>query len=157
MSHEVSQYLGLGFTGHLKKPIERKHFIATIAKYLTTNTGEKSLTDQVLDSNTLVNKVDKSLSQVDLSDLVAEFKANLSIDKRALILYSDNGDIKKIAYLAHRLAGAAQMFGFVELNQAAKELETIIKRESMTDKPAHLLIGELTHCLIDEINLIEQQ
>ena len=164
MSHEVSQYLGLGFTGHLKKPIERKHFIATIAKYFTTKTDEKSLTDQpnkaaeqVLDSNELVNKADKSLSQVDLSDLIAEFKANLSNDKRDLVRYSDNDNIKNIASLAHRLAGAAQMFGFVELNQAAKELETIIKKESMTDKPEHLLIGELTHCLIDEINLIEQQ
>ena len=164
MSHEVSQYLGLGFTGHLKKPIERKLFIATIAKYFTAHNEKISFTDQknksaehALTPNEVVNKVDKSLSQVDLSDLVAEFKANLSNDKRDLILYSDNDDIKKISYLAHRLAGAAQMFGFVELNQAAKELETIIKRESMTDKPAHLLIGELTHCLIDEINLIEQQ
>ncbi len=49
------------------------------------------------------------------------------------------------------------MFGFAELNQAAKELETIIKKESMSDEPEHELIGELTHCLVDEINLIEQQ
>ncbi|PKI13088.1 hybrid sensor histidine kinase/response regulator [Colwellia sp. 12G3] len=164
MSHEVSQYLELGFTGHLKKPIERKHFIAVIAKYFTTKPHESPLTDslgrqkqQTLIKNELVNKVEESLSQVDLSDLVVEFKANLSRDKQGLILYSDNNDIKNIACLAHRLAGAAQMFGFIELNQAAQELETIIKKESMTDKPDHLMISDLTHCLVDEINLIEQQ
>ena len=164
MSHEVSQYLGLGFTGHLKKPIERKHFIATIAKYLTSNTDEdvlinssNKLTEQALATSELINKAQESFSQVDLSDLIAEFKANLSKDKEDLVRYSDNADINKIASLAHRLAGAAQMFGFVELNQAAKELETIIKKESMKDKQAHDLISELTHCLVDEINLIEQQ
>ena len=164
MSHEVSQYLGLGFTGHLKKPIERKHFIATIAKYLTSNTDEdvlinssNKLTGQALATSELINKAQENFSQVDLSDLIAEFKANLSKDKEALVRYSDNGDIKKIASLAHQLAGAAQMFGFVELNQAAKELETIIKKESMKDKQTNDLISELTHCLVDEINFIEQQ
>ena len=164
MSHEVSQYLGLGFTGHLKKPIERKHFIATIAKYLTSNANESSLDNSKnnrvgppLSASELINKAEKSVSEVDLSDLITEFKANLSKDKVELVQYCDKGDIKKIASLAHRLAGAAQMFGFVELNQAAKELETIIKKKSMTNKPEQELIGELTHCLVDEINLIEQQ
>ena len=164
MSHEVSQYLELGFTGHLKKPIERKNFIAAIAKYFTASTQVSSFTDslntsdlQALSTNEVVDKAEKSLVQVDLSDLVAEFKANLSKDKRDLVLYSNNDDIKNISSLAHRLAGAAQMFGFVELNQAAQALETLIKRESMTDQPNHSIISELTHCLVDEINLIEQQ
>jgi signal transduction histidine kinase/DNA-binding response OmpR family regulator len=164
MSHEVSQYLALGFTGHLKKPIERKPFIAAIAKYFTTKSIDNSLTSSskmagqpFLNINEVVDKAEQSLSQVDLSDLVAEFKANLSNDKQDLVIYRDNDDIKNIAFLAHRLAGAAQMFGFVELNQAAQELETIIKKESMTDKSQNLIISELTHCLIDEINLIEQQ
>lgn len=164
MSHEVSQYLGLGFTGHLKKPIERKNFIATIAKYFKVNTDENLLTDQPstlvkqsLITPAVLHKAEEKFSHVDLSDLVIEFQANLSNDKRDLIVYSGNSDINKIATLAHRLAGAAQMFGFIELNQAAKELENTIKKELMKDKPEYLLVGELTHCLVDEINLIEKQ
>ena len=164
MSHEVSQYLGLGFTGHLKKPIERQTFIATIAKYFTPQTGYNSSTDrqdksaeQSFTSSDLVTKAEESLAQIDLSDLVSEFKINLSDDKRDLLVSSGDNDIEKQAYLAHRLAGAAQMFGFNELNQAAKELEIIIKRESATDKPDHVLISELAHCLVDEISLIEQE
>lgn len=162
MSHEVSQYLGLGFTGHLKKPIERQNFIATIAKYFTTdnnsiNALQDKSAEQSFTSSDLVTKAEESLSQVDLSDLVREFKSNLSNDKRDLLLCSGNNEIEKLAYLAHRLAGAAQMFGFVELNQAAKELDIIIKRELVTDKLDHVLISDLAHCLIDEINLIEQE
>jgi HPt (histidine-containing phosphotransfer) domain-containing protein len=152
----------LGFTGHLKKPIERKPFIAAIAKYFTTKPLDNSLTysssmgeQQCLNINEVVDKAEKSLSQVDLSDLIAEFKSNLSNDKRDLVFYSDNDDLKNIASLAHRLAGAAQMFGFVELNQAAQELEAIIKKESMIDKANHLITSELIHCLVDEITLIE--
>ncbi len=164
MSHEVSQYLGLGFTGHLKKPIERKNFIAAIAKHFTAKTLDDLRSDpsnitgqQTLNTDDMVNKAEETISQVDLSDLVVEFKATLSNDKRDLVHYDDNNDINAIACLAHRLAGAAQMFGFAELNQAAQELETIIKRESITDKSNRLIISELIHCLVDEINLIEQQ
>jgi len=161
MSHEVSQYLGLGFTGHLKKPIERKNFIAAIAKYFPTDiscptNSSSKVTERILINNDLLDKAEAKLSTVDMRDLVAEFKANLSNDKRDIILYCDI-DLNKVASLAHRLAGAAQMFGFVELNQAAQELEAIIKRESMKDEPNHLIISELTHCLVDEINLVEQQ
>jgi HPt (histidine-containing phosphotransfer) domain-containing protein len=152
----------LGFTGHLKKPIERKPFIAAIAKYFTTKPLDNSLTysssmgdQQCLNINEVVDKAEESLSQVDLSDLIAEFKSNLSNVKRDLVFY--NEDLKNIASLAHRLAGAAQMFGFVELNQAAQELEATIKKESMIDKANVLIIGELIHCLVDEITLIEQE
>jgi signal transduction histidine kinase/CheY-like chemotaxis protein/HPt (histidine-containing phosphotransfer) domain-containing protein len=161
MSHEISQYLGLGFTGHLKKPIERKKFIAAIAKYFTTDinchtNSSNQLAAQIPINNDLLDKAEEKLSTIDMRDLIAEFKANLSNDKRDIIHYCDR-DLNKVASLAHRLAGAAQMFGFVELNQAAQELEAIIKRESMTDEPNHLIISELTHCLVDEINLVEQQ
>jgi len=164
MSHEISQYLALGFTGHLKKPIERRKFIATIAKYFSATNKAHSVSslrhnvsDPLLAESELLNKVEKSLSQVDLSDLIAEFKVNISDDKNVLLLYCDSDEITNIAQVAHRLAGAAQMFGFIELNQAAKELEGLIKRESIKDTPNHALISELTHCLVDEINLIEQQ
>ena len=182
MSHEVRKYLDLGFTGHLKKPIERKNFIAAIAKHLSTNINtitsinyhsnnvkhgndNKEITSfvdpltnvgeaRIMASN-IALKAEQSLSQIDLSDLITEFKKNLNNDKRDIILVSDKGDIKKLSNLAHKLAGASQMFGFPELNQAAKELEQLIKNELLTDNPNHKIISEFTHCLIDEINVVE--
>ncbi|TYK65413.1 response regulator [Colwellia echini] len=144
MSHEVSKYLDLGFTGHLKKPIERKKFIAAIAKCFSVNGNQE-------------HKAEQSLASVDLSDLITEFKSNISHDKQQISRCSIEGDIKSLAHYAHQLAGAAQMFGFSELNQAAKELEQLIKKELSVTSPNYLLINELTHCLIDEISLVEQQ
>ncbi|MBU2870233.1 ATP-binding protein [Colwellia sp. E2M01] len=149
MSHEVSRYLGLGFTGHLKKPIERKKFVAAIAQCFNAN-------KDIADTAECVAAEEK-LAEVDLTDLIAEFTVNLSKDKQDILRCIDNNDIKTLARHAHQLAGAAQMFGFVELNQAAKELEQLIKKESSLNSPNFHLINELTDCLLDEINLIEQQ
>ncbi|WP_157443040.1 ATP-binding protein [Colwellia piezophila] len=161
MSHEVSNYLALGFTGHLKKPIERKHFIAIIAKYFTDTNKSDAADNQhgqyALSESELSDRAAQTLAQVDLSDLVTEFKANLSQVKRELILYNEQVNLDKLTQVAHSLAGAAQMFGFIELNQAAQELERIIKQELIADNANHVLISDLNHCLVDEINLIEQQ
>jgi len=164
MSHEISQYLAIGFTGHLKKPIERQNFIAVIAKYFTANTEVKlkeqqgeGWSEHHLTESELINQAEESLAHVDLSDLITEFKVNIGNDKQELELYCEKEEFRQLAQVAHRLAGAAQMFGFIELNQAAKELESIIKKESLKDKANHQLISDLTHCLVDEINLIEQQ
>ncbi len=163
MAHEVSQYLDIGFTGHLKKPIERKNFVATIAKYFPAmndvtpfDTDLKAIASSNELQNERVKQAEQSLDKVDFSDLIIEFKASLAHDKQVLIRSNNDRQLKQLATLAHRLSGAAQMFGFSELNQAAKKLETILKEELSREQPNFKLISELTHCLIDEINLTEQ-
>ncbi|MFB1000394.1 MAG: ATP-binding protein, partial [Colwellia sp.] len=73
MSHEIDKYLTLGFDGHLKKPIERKLFVATIAKYY----GEKANVDAAVNN----------ITSVAMSDLVLEFKSNLVLEQQDLILH----------------------------------------------------------------------
>jgi HPt (histidine-containing phosphotransfer) domain-containing protein len=102
----------------------------------------------------LIKKAEKSLEKVDFSDLIFEFKAGLAQDKDELINANNDRQLTKLVTFTHRLSGAAQMFGFSELNQAAKELEAILKQELNSEQPDFNLISELTHCLIDEINLI---
>ena len=48
------------------------------------------------------------------------------------------------------LSGAAKMFGFAELSQSAIELENAIKRNATS-------IDDLTHCLLDEITLVQHK
>jgi signal transduction histidine kinase/CheY-like chemotaxis protein/HPt (histidine-containing phosphotransfer) domain-containing protein len=134
MSHEVDKYLALGFDGHLKKPIERKLFIATIARYF----GEHA------DENTAV----KTIASVDMSDLVIEFKSNLVLEQQDLILHIKNNELKKLAELAHRIAGAAQMFGFSLVSVSAIKLEKHIKAGS-----SHL-ISEAAQSLLNEIDQV---
>jgi len=140
MSHEIAQYLSLGFAGHLKKPIEREIFLATIAQHYSEINSS--------DINTPPEKIDRSL---DISDLVQSFVKNLSPDKQELLRYSDNHDNENLARTAHKIAGAAKMFGFAELSQSAIELESAIKKQNIA------IIDDLTHCLLDEITSVQRK
>lgn len=140
MSHEIAQYLALGFAGHLKKPIERKIFLTTIAQhYSEINSSEINDSSEQIDAN------------FDISDLVQSFVGNLSQDKQDLLRYSDSHDNKNVARAAHKIAGAAKMFGFAELSQSAIELESAIKKQQIE------AIDDLTHCLLDEITLVQHK
>ncbi|MBL0711350.1 MAG: response regulator [Colwellia sp.] len=137
MSHEIRQYLALGFYGHLKKPIERDVFIATIARhYPSLNQSTKLMSDE--------------LDDIDISDLKLEFQRNLTKDYFDILTYSEQLDYARLARVVHKLAGAATMFDFSELSQSALELETAIKKQQ-NEK-----IKDLSCCLLDELKLIQQ-
>jgi CheY-like chemotaxis protein/HPt (histidine-containing phosphotransfer) domain-containing protein len=147
MSHEISQYLALGFAGHLKKPIEREIFITTIVQHcIEKDNNEKSSSITKAEIN---NSLDQSEHEFDISDLLHSFIDNLSRDKKDLIRYSKNKDYETLSRIAHKISGAAQMFGFTEISESAAELENTIKKQ----KEAY--INDLTHCLLDEITLAE--
>ena len=135
MSHEIDQYLALGFTGHLKKPIERDKFIATIARYYQRmDHSEKQLGDAIAD--------------IDISDLQIEFKNNLKQDAKDISNCLAKQDFQHLARLSHKLSGAARMFGFNEVSQSAAEVELAIKKQQYN------MVSELTDCLLDELNLL---
>jgi signal transduction histidine kinase/DNA-binding NarL/FixJ family response regulator len=135
MSHEIAQYLAIGFAGHLKKPIEREVFLATISQYYP----------EINDSPVHIQ------SNADISDLIVSFVNNLSQDKQDVLQYSDTGDNGSLVRTTHKIAGAAKMFGFAELSQSAFELECAIKKGDIC------IIDDLTHCLLDEISLIQRK
>ena len=136
MSHEIAQYLALGFDGHLKKPIERKIFLATIDQYYPEQVAVQEGQDNTPDS-------------FYIADLVQSFIANLSQDKLAILQYSGSKYFDRLASAAHKIAGAAKMFGFTELSQSAFEVEHAIKRKHID------VVEDLVHCLLDEISLIQ--
>ena len=136
MSHEIIEYLAMGFDGHLKKPIERDTFLSTIDRYYS----EQIITEE--------EKGD-SLDDFDMADLRQSFIDNLSKDKLDILKYGDVKDKHHLARAAHKIAGAAKMFGFAELSQSALELEHGV---NVKDSDA---IEDLVHCLVDEISLIQ--
>jgi len=136
MSHEITQYLAQGFDGHLKKPIERKVFLATINQYYPEQLSAE-------------NGLESTLDNFDIADLVQSFITNLSQDKLDALHYSESEDHDSLARAAHKIAGAAKMFGFGELSQSAFEVEYAIKNKHFDT------IEDLVHCLLDEISLIQ--
>ena len=134
MSHEVEQYLSLGFDDHLKKPIERKVFIETISQYY----------QETFD----IDNAEKAIEKVDMSDLIEQFKSNLVLEQQDIILHIKNSDYQALSLLVHRIAGAAQMFGFAVLSQHAIALELTIKNNELA------LINELSQSLLNEIDQV---
>jgi len=115
MTNEVDEYFSLGFDGYIQKPIDRKLMISTIATFFNTNDA-----DSMRQANSL-------LGNVDMSDLVSEFKTSLINDLQQFSIESEKQELQALCSLAHRLSGAAHLFGFTELSKKATELETNIK------------------------------
>jgi signal transduction histidine kinase/CheY-like chemotaxis protein len=133
MSHEVDEYLALGFDGHLKKPIERTVFINTIVKYCC---------DSIVSEQTK-----EDAANVDSSDLVAQFRSNLALEQQDIILHLNNQDYEKLGQLAHRIAGAGQMFGFSALSEKAIAVEYAVKNKFTN-------IHDFTQYLLNEIDSV---
>jgi CheY-like chemotaxis protein len=136
MSHDVERYLTLGFNGHLSKPLNRQNLIATITKYFPNHTSA------------INNAAEKALNNVDMSDLVMQFKASLSDEKEQLSLHVNNQDMHSMALQTHRLIGASQLFGFYKLADVAAQLETCIKANDRHN------VDTLIQNLLDEITTL---
>lgn len=134
MSHEVQEYLSIGFDGHLKKPIERQNFIATLNQYFGKNSSELN--------------VDNTFDKIDMSDLIIQFKSNLVLEQQDILLHIKNDDLDKLAQLTHRIAGAAQMFGFALLSEKALKVELTIKSNKID------LLSDITQLLLNEIDQV---
>jgi signal transduction histidine kinase/DNA-binding NarL/FixJ family response regulator/tetratricopeptide (TPR) repeat protein len=166
MAHEISQYLALGFAGHLKKPIEREIFITTIVQHCieideidsykeysqgVNNLEINSHLTNIINDNDIKakNSSEATEDNIDISDLVKSFVDNLSQDKQDILHFSNHDEYESLSRMAHKISGAAQMFGFIEISQSAAELESAIKKQQTT------FIEDLTHCLLDEITLVQ--
>ncbi|MFT6194380.1 MAG: signal transduction histidine kinase/DNA-binding response OmpR family regulator [Cognaticolwellia sp.] len=137
MSHEITHYLSLGFTGHLSKPIERNILIPTIIKFY--------------DGSLSYEKANDIFSNLDMSDLVQKFKSNLVLEQQDLVLHINNNDLEQLGKLSHRIAGAAKMFGFAELSKCSVQLETVIKNNQIYQSSN---ISHHTQELLNEIDQV---
>jgi len=134
MAHEVEHYIELGFTGHLKKPIERGQFFTLLTEYYHNDLNYEEANAQ--------------LDKVDISDLVQQFKSNLVLEQQDIILHLKNSDYERLSDLAHRIAGAAQMFGFTLLSEKAILLEKAIKASNSGE------INDFTQEVLNEIDQV---
>mgnify|MGYP000047122735 CR=1 FL=1 len=158
MSHEIAHYLALGFAGHLKKPIERDVFLSTIAQHYFSVKKHPKQNRSVNNSepdNTTNNEPESAVYSdvidVDISGLTQSFVKSLSELKQDILYCSNHKDIDNLVKITHKISGAAQMFGFNELAQSATEVELATKNHKFT------IVEDLTHCLLDEITLVQGQ
>jgi signal transduction histidine kinase/DNA-binding response OmpR family regulator/streptogramin lyase len=119
MTNEVDEYFSIGFDGYIQKPIDRQLLISTIATFFNTSDEDS------------MRQANSMLGNIDMSDLVSEFKTSLINELQQFSLESEKQDLEALRSLAHRLSGAAHLFGFSELSQKATQLETNIKNGNL--------------------------
>lgn len=130
MSHEIENYIALGFTGYLSKPIDKKVFYSTLANQLT-KTNVQSIGE----------------SKVDMTDLTQSFIKSFNQEVKLLGLHLDQSDYKALQQDSHRILGAAQMFSVHDIIEPALNLDKALLNNS--DKCE---VTSLTHMLINALD-----
>ncbi|ATG79022.1 tetratricopeptide repeat-containing hybrid sensor histidine kinase/response regulator [Pseudoalteromonas sp. 1_2015MBL_MicDiv] len=122
MSHEVDDYLTLGFSGYLAKPIDKELFYKTLTQYL----GYTKTPQQV------------EQSDIDMSDLVISFKQSFTLENETITQHFICEDFEALQKDSHRILGAAQMFGLDEIAQAAKDLDRALLQKKDNRNKQHI-------------------
>ena len=132
MSHEIDEYLALGFTGYLGKPIDKDLFYKALSAHLDSN-----------------NQPSLKHSEVDMSDLVISFKQSFALESETITQHFISEDLVALQKDSHRILGAAQMFGLDEIAQAAKDLDRALlnKVKSNTANDFKILVDALQSVL----------
>jgi two-component system, sensor histidine kinase len=123
VSHEIDQYLAMGFTDYLPKPIDKGLFYNTITKHLESI--------KITPHN-----------DVDMSDLVISFKQSLSLERKLISQHFNSGDFVALQKDIHRILGAAQMFQLQDIAEVASALDDACKKTENT-KEIKALVGKL--------------
>ena len=138
MTNEVDEYFSLGFDGYIEKPIDRQLLISTIATFFNANDDDS------------MRRANSILGNIDMSDLVREFKTSLIDELEHFSTEREKQDVSALRALSHRLSGASYLFGFAELSSKATQLETNIKNGNLSFVELEPQIDEL----INEIRRI---
>ena len=141
MTNDVDEYFSLGFDGYMQKPVDRQTLISTIATFF------KPKDDDAMHRANLI------LDKVDISDLANEFQVSLVAEQEQFLIEAEKRDIDALKSMAHRLAGAAHVFGFLSLSQKATKLENKATQcnTSFETIQADLeaLLDEIKHVLVN--------
>ncbi|MEH6394638.1 tetratricopeptide repeat protein [Pseudoalteromonas sp.] len=126
MSHEIDEYLAMGFTGYLSKPIEKETFYRTLALYL--------------DSPVVLHSTNP-----DISDLVSSFIASFDDEIKLLTANFAAKDFIALQQDSHRILGAAQIFTLTSVADAAMNLDKALlaKDQPATNAEIAALVDEL--------------
>jgi CheY-like chemotaxis protein len=139
MKEDVRQYMELGASSFLPKPIDKNEFKTMLAQYLP------------------FTQISNHVVPDDISDLVEKFKRSLPDTLQKIILALQADDLKQLGFEAHTLKGLGGSFGYPEITRIAKDLESAANNSHIdqTHKVARELISYCEENVFDE-NAIEE-
>jgi len=144
MKDDIASYLAAGFDDYLGKPIERDKFVCVISKLLNTTLVS---TELVSDKLEVPPKI--------LNELQQKFVSELPKNVEELKLAYQKKDKERLKFYAHRLNGAASVFKFIQIRDAAASLENGLRKgEIITEsKNSPQLIETLVNAMSDAIEV----
>lgn len=135
MSHEIESYLTLGFDDYISKPIVRDRFIKLLAFYLNqTPTCEQ----------------EERIKDVPYDDLKNDFEVTLTAEINTITQLLTLNDYVSLSNAAHRLSGAAAMFGYADIAELSARVEKSVKDKQLLQ--TQLLTEQLLMLLSQTIN-----
>lgn len=106
MKHEIAQYVQIGFSNHLAKPVVRHHFVEKLTRYLHPN-----------------GQVVSPLTDNDMLLLIDEYLDSLKLQLSEAQEAWEKHDFEMLAEASHKIKGSAGSFGFIRLGDMFGELE----------------------------------
>ncbi|WP_133468813.1 response regulator [Paraglaciecola marina] len=106
MKHEIDEYMAIGFSEHLAKPIDRRDFIRKLSLFLTMQGDSEQV-----------------LSKEDMLNLVSEYQDNLREQLVKIDKALKQRDLSVVSEIAHNISGSAGSFGFALIGNKFANIE----------------------------------
>ncbi|MCQ8879593.1 ATP-binding protein [Pseudoalteromonas shioyasakiensis] len=132
MSHEIDNYIALGFTGYLAKPVDKSVFYQTIATHLDT-----------------VNSSTDTTENIDMADLRNSFIASFEQEAKTLSAHLEQQNLKELQQDSHRILGAAKVFAVEKVAQQALVLD-----KALLQKSSEVTFAEIEKLVIELIAVL---
>jgi len=147
MSHDRDRCIKAGCTDYVSKPVDRRKLIETVAKHLEASRAWDAPKEASIPSDhkrfakpRASASLRSTITDDDLKDLLPGFVADLPATVSKLLASLSRHDLNELQETAHQLQGAAGIYGFMPVTEAAERANSAMRQhKSAVAQIRHLI------------------